>query len=232
MPSVPISYYSDILCVWAYVGQRRLEQLNEEFGEQIAVTTCYCSVFPDVEAKMEQNWKSRGGYDGFNRHTLEVAKKFPHVQINPRLWLDKRPLTSASAHIFLKAIEVIEKEDSGSQLTAIPYMQRLSSRAAWAVRLAFFAGGEDISNWQIQAGIAEKLGLDAARIEEKIHNAQAATLLAADYDMAQKTNVAGSPTFIMNEGRQRLFGNVGYRLLQANVAELLHNPTGQEASWC
>jgi hypothetical protein len=32
-------------------------------------------------------------------------------------------------------------------------------------------------------------------------------------------------------GRQKLFGNVGYRLLEANVQELLRAPK-DEASWC
>ena len=41
-----------------------------------------------------------------------------------------------------------------------------------------------------------------------------------------------SPTFIMNEGRQKLFGNVGYRGLEANVGELLRSAPEDEASWC
>ena len=232
MSGVRVSYYSDILCVWAYVGQRRLEQLSVEFGSKLDIETRFCSVFPDVGAKMEQNWKSRGGYEGFNRHTLEVAKKFPHVKINPRLWLDTRPLTSASGHIFLKAMEAIEKERFGDDLANQPYLERLSSRAAWQIRLAFFVRGEDVSNWKVHMRIAEELGVKTALLEEKIHNGQAVAMLAADYDMAQKNNIAGSPTYYMNEGRQKLFGNVGYRLLQANISELLHNPTGKEASWC
>ena len=36
----------------------------------------------------------------------------------------------------------------------------------------------------------------------------------------------------MNEGRQRLFGNVGYRVLEANVNELLRNDAAGVASWC
>lgn len=35
----------------------------------------------------------------------------------------------------------------------------------------------------------------------------------------------------LNEGRQILFGNVGYRVLQANIEELIKNPE-VEASWC
>jgi hypothetical protein len=43
--------------------------------------------------------------------------------------------------------------------------------------------------------------------------------------------VTVSPTLIFNEGRQRLNGNVGYRVIEANIRELLHNPSG-ELSWC
>jgi hypothetical protein len=35
----------------------------------------------------------------------------------------------------------------------------------------------------------------------------------------------------MNNGRQILYGNVGYRVLRANAAELLNQPS-DEASWC
>ena len=56
--------------------------------------------------------------------------------------------------------------------------------------------------------------------------------LAIDYGQATDNGIAGSPTFLMNEGRQKLFGNVGYRLLEANVQELLRHPKEDEASWC
>jgi hypothetical protein len=36
---------------------------------------------------------------------------------------------------------------------------------------------------------------------------------------------------VLNEGRQHLNGNVGYRVIEANVRELLHKPA-DEMSWC
>ena len=41
-----------------------------------------------------------------------------------------------------------------------------------------------------------------------------------------------SPTFILNEGRQKLYGNVGYRVIEANLQELLKSPDASQASWC
>ncbi len=50
-------------------------------------------------------------------------------------------------------------------------------------------------------------------------------------ELVKEHNVTVSPTLIFNEGRQRLNGNVGYRVIEANIRELLHNPAG-EHSWC
>jgi hypothetical protein len=44
-------------------------------------------------------------------------------------------------------------------------------------------------------------------------------------------DVKVSPTLIFNDDRQRLTGNVGYRIIEANVRELLRAPE-REASWC
>jgi protein-disulfide isomerase len=52
-----------------------------------------------------------------------------------------------------------------------------------------------------------------------------------DYQEAKKLSLKGSPSYIIDNGRQTLYGNVGYRVLLANVEELLNNPQ-EEASWC
>jgi predicted DsbA family dithiol-disulfide isomerase len=49
--------------------------------------------------------------------------------------------------------------------------------------------------------------------------------------LVKEHTVTVSPTLIFNEGRQRLNGNVGYRTIEANIRELLHNPP-EEQSWC
>jgi predicted DsbA family dithiol-disulfide isomerase len=228
---VKISYYSDVLCIWAYVAERRLEKLVQDFGDKIRIETRFCSVFPDAWGKIETNWGARGGFAGFNRHLNEVAEKFPHIEVNGAVWQKVRPRTSASGHLFLKAVE-IEARDQSGETDETPYFERRMVRAAAALRRAFFASGRDISNWQCFGELAEELGLDYGRIEARIRSSEAVAALAADYDLAQKLGVIGSPTFLMNEGRQKLFGNVGYRLLEANVHELLHDAAGDEASWC
>ncbi|MGB5556812.1 MAG: DsbA family protein [Paracoccaceae bacterium] len=232
MPKVRVSYYSDVLCIWAYAAQRRLQQMVEEFGDQISIETRYCSVFPDAFGKIEQTWKTKGGFEGFNLHLIAVAKQFPHLDISQEVWRSVRPRTSASAHQFLKAVELVEADLADGQNPTGPYFEQISVRAAWSLRLAFFRDGKDIADRGVHEETAASLGLDFGIIKARIRSSEALTRLLIDYDHSRRIGVEGSPTFVMNEGRQKLFGNVGYRVLKANIQELLHNPSDQEASWC
>ena len=76
------------------------------------------------------------------------------------------------------------------------------------------------------------MGVDVARIEALIHDGSAYASLASDYEAAASMNIQGSPTVVLNDGRQKLYGNVGYRILEANIQELLRSPTPDQASWC
>lgn len=230
MAAVPIVYFSDILCIWAYAAQRRIEKLVETFGDKIVIETRYCSVFPNAWPKIEGKWGKEDGFDKFAAHLAEVAGQFPHIELNADVWRKTRPRSSVSGHLFLKAVELVA-EDRGEE-GATPFPDRLSTRAAWQLRKSFFAAAKDIGAWRTHREIADELGVDYAQVEEKIRSSEAVVAVIADYDLAQRNGVEGSPTFLMNEGRQKLFGNVGYRLLEANVEELLHQRSPDEASWC
>jgi len=52
-----------------------------------------------------------------------------------------------------------------------------------------------------------------------------------DYRLRQDYGVKGSPTLVFNEGRPIIYGNVDYRVIEANIEELLRN-NNQSASWC
>lgn len=50
-----------------------------------------------------------------------------------------------------------------------------------------------------------------------------------DLDLVNEHTVSVSPTLIFNERQQRLNGNVGYRVIEANTRELLDNPTSEQS---
>ena len=112
MSVVEITYFSDVLCVWAYVAQARIDAVKEKFGDAVRIEHRFCSVFGDTARKISSAWKDKGRYEGFNAHLRQVAERFPHIQVHPDIWLKTRPLTSASAHLFMKAVQQCE-HDSG-----------------------------------------------------------------------------------------------------------------------
>jgi predicted DsbA family dithiol-disulfide isomerase len=218
MEPVRIAYFSDILCVWAYIAQRRVDELKQQFGTNIRIDNHFCSVFGDTAAKIGAGWAGRGGYEGFNRHLKEVAAQFPELELHPGIWIGSRPASSFGAHAFLKAVEIAESSRFDDM--------------AWALRRAFFGEGRDIADWQVQCSVASDLGIDTERVTQAMHSGEAFAKLASDYQEAERLNIQGSPSFVLNEGRQKLYGNVGYRVLEANVRELLRSPMAGEASWC
>jgi predicted DsbA family dithiol-disulfide isomerase len=106
-----------------------------------------------------------------------------------------------------------------------------SNRMAWALREAFFLQARDISQSKVLLEIAQSIGLPATTIQDAIASGTAHAALAEDLELARKQSIAASPTLLFNEGRQRLTGNVGYRIIEANIRELLEGAPGQ-LSWC
>ncbi len=229
MSLVKITYFSDVLCIWAYIAQARIDAVKEKFADGVEIEYRFCTVFGDTAQKIGAGWKDRSGYQGFNKHLIEVAQRYPHIEIHPEVWLKTQPASSASAHLFLKAIQQCG-QDSGAP--AGPGSTTAFDQAAWAFRRAFFRDCRDISRWDTQCEIAEALGIDIDAVERCIHSGIAFARLAADYQDAEKMRIEGSPSFVLNEGRQKFYGNVGFRLMDANIQELLRAPGADEASWC
>ena len=230
MSVVRVSYFSDVLCIWAYVTQARIDAVKEKFGAKVRLDNRFCSVFGNTVRKISSTWQDKGGYAGFNSHLRHVAQQFPHIEVHPEIWLMTRPPTSASVHLFMTAVQHWQEElaTEGHSVSS----ETIFDKLMWAFRCAFFRDGRDIARWDVQCELAEALGVDIDAIEKSIHDGTAFAKLATDYQDADKMRIEGSPSFLLNEGRQKLYGNVGFRVIEANILELLRVPDGDQASWC
>ena len=99
------------------------------------------------------------------------------------------------------------------------------------MRQSFFSEAKDISDIAIIREIIEEQGLPLAEFEFNISNGKAYAVLSDHMQRALDKHVRASPTLTFNEDRQRLTGNVGYRIIEANVRELLERPEEQQ-TWC
>jgi len=213
-----IEYFSDILCVWAWITQRRIEELTSEFNSKIKLRHRYIDIFGDTSNKVQSQWREREGYRGFAQHIRESAAPYTNAPINPGIWINVRPTTSANAHLVLKAAEIVTGGTGCAELS-------------FKIRKAFFAEAKDISHFSVLYDIAEENALNIEKIDQCIANGSAMASLMNDYQMSKKQCIKGSPSFNMNSGRQTLYGNIGYRILKANIDERLHQHLG-DASWC
>jgi predicted DsbA family dithiol-disulfide isomerase len=225
MEPIRIFYFSDVLCVWAYIAQIRLDELNSTFQDKISIDYYFVPVFGNIHEKLEQRWLDRGGFEGYSNHVKAVAQKFNHIALNPEIWTHVIPSSSTSCHLFLHAIQLLEKKE------LIQKSDNGFKRATFAFREAFFKDLANISDRKTQFAIAEQLGLPIAAIQKQIDSGEAYAQLSKDFELVKEHTVTVSPTLIFNEGRQRLNGNVGYRVMEANIRELLNNPP-DEQSWC
>jgi predicted DsbA family dithiol-disulfide isomerase len=230
--TLTISYFSDLLCIWAYAAQIKLDELRKQFGDKIRVQYHFLPLFGDVSGHIDANWGDRGGAEGYAKSVKQVAAKFSYLDVHPDIWTRNRPPTSASCHLFLKAIQLMEKS---GEIPATPEAtfdgRTLFEEVVWRCRLGFFRDLQNIADRSEQEAIAENIGLTVADIRRQIDSGAAHAALCADFAAKEKHLVEGSPTFLLQGGRQKLYGNVGYRVIEANIEELLANP-GERASWC
>jgi len=213
-----IDYYTDILCVWAWIAQRRIDELNVQLGDKIELRYHYIDVFGDVDKKMETQWKHQDSYAGFAKHVQKSAAKFEDAPINSKVWTEVRPATSANAHLILKAVE-------------LSYDQQKSSDAALVLRNSFFNDAQNIADLDVLLHLVANQGLDRDLIKNSLRDGTAMAALMGDYQMAKQQKIEGSPSYVMDGGRQILYGNVGFRVILTNITELLTHPEN-EASWC
>jgi predicted DsbA family dithiol-disulfide isomerase len=227
MEPIRIFHFSDVLCVWAYIAQIRLEELKATFQDNISISYHFTLVFGDAHRKLEARWRDRGGFQGYSDHVKSVAAKFDHITVHPDIWTKDIPYSSISCHLFLLAIKLVEEK--GLMNTQEP--GRVFEKATWAFREAFFTKLANVGDRSVQFEIAKELKLPVSEIKAEIDSGAAYAELSRDFDLVKEHSVTVSPTLIFNEGRQRLNGNVGYRVMEANIRELLHNAPGEQ-SWC
>lgn len=231
-PLLPIAHFSDVLCVWAYTAQIRLDELKHEYGDRIRLSYHFVPIFGCTDHRIGEGWRDKGGFSGFGDHIRTVCRDFPHVQVNAQLWSTAIPKSSASCHLFFKAVQLLVEQGVISDDPQPVHAGRsLFEELVWRVRLAFFRDAVNVAELDCLWGLAADLGLPKDQIRLRLDNGEAMAMLSRDVELRDEFKVEGSPTYVLNEGRQKLYGNVGYKVIAANVEEALNRPEGQ-ASWC
>ncbi|PIE40849.1 MAG: disulfide bond formation protein DsbA [Gammaproteobacteria bacterium] len=213
----------NIIQTYSYIGDARTCELQNHFSGQLEWSWHYLPVFGNVPEKIQKQWQNRGGAAGYAAHVQKVVAEFDHVKLNEACWTSVQPVSSAPAHLWLAAARL------AAQAGDLPALAE--EKLAWALRVAFFEEAVDIAQHAELLEVSRSLGFDTAALLNRIENGTAYATLCQDMLEARDLDIRISPTFVFNSGRQRLSGNVGYRIIEANVKELLEQPEKQH-SWC
>ena len=229
---IRIHYFTDVLCVWAYLAQIRLDELIKNYSSEIEISYNFMPVFGCTKNRIGAGWKDKGGFKGFSKHTHEVCEAYPHINLHKDIWAVNTPKTSTTSHLFIKAVRCLVDNEIISNEPRAEFEQRtIFEEFIWEVRLAFFRDLKDISQMGILMEVAKSMNLPTDKIQDVLDDGSALAEFSRDIELRDEFGIEGSPTYLLNEGRQKLYGNVGYRIIEANLLEVMKDPD-LEASWC
>ncbi len=233
MDAVTIEYFSDVLCVWAYGAEARMSELRRQFGARCQLHYRFIPLFAAAHERISDAWEEKRGLAGFGAHVREIARDWPHAPVHASVWDRTAPASSVPAHLLIKAVQLMERHGQLDVRPGDEFEGRsVVEEVIWRIRCAFFRDARDVAAQAVLAEIAAEVGLDAERLRHWADQGNAHAELHLDMEARDRYQVPGSPTLVMDGGRQRLYGNVGYRVIEANLREILRDPQFGEASWC
>ncbi len=224
--SLEIDYYSDVLCIWAYSAKIKIDEIKKQFSEQVHINYIYNPLFVDMHSMLEKNWADKGGLQGYNKMMHKLGGMFPYVEIHPEIGLKNLPRSSASCHLFLKAVEILEQ---GGEIQSEDKSNTILEQMDWLIRLGYFRDAEDVSQQRVMMSYAEQLNIPSNRLEEVLNSGEAMSILSACTTNDRQKFIQGSPSFSLNENRQILYGNIGYHVIEANIKALLEKSENKPA---
>ncbi len=211
-------YWSDPLCIWAYVAQARLDAILDRYGEALDVRYHVIPVFGSVPWRFREGSWAQSGVEGRVKSTVDVARRFGHTEVTGECWSKHCPASSWAPGMAIKAVFQLEDNEELALGQAAAYQ--------WALRRAFFEANENIALRSVQLAVAEAQSIPVAAVERLLDDGTALALLWEDDHRRQEDRIQGSPTYVFDGGRARLYGNFNERVLKSTIAELLADLVG------
>lgn len=215
--TIRVDYFSDVLCVWAFINESRLQEVKDNLGKDLDINMLFLPNFLDCHNKINNAWAERGGFEGYAEHVVEVVEKFD-ITLHNDTWFKVRPSTSMLAHSAIQSVLAVHNKEKAADFCS-------------AIRQGFFINALDISQWQVLEEIALKLDIDWGKVDQYFYQGSGLANLQQNFQQAAAQHITISPAWVFNEGRQKLIGNVGYRVIEANLKELIENKPLPQA-WC
>jgi predicted DsbA family dithiol-disulfide isomerase len=213
MATLPLrfSYWSDPLCIWAFVAQQKLDRVLGELGGQVQVDYRVVPVFGSVPWRFAEGPWASDGVEGRVLATRKIAEQGGRTDVSGECWRRAMPSSSWAPASAIKAVFGLE---GGHAEPAGPAYQR-------ALRERFFVGEKNTALRSVQLEVAEELGIPRSPIEARLDDGSALAAVCEDHAEKERLRLQGSPTYVFDGGRAMLYGNFSYAILRSTVDELV-----------
>lgn len=122
--------------------------------------------------------------------------------------------------LIVKEFPILGEESELASRFAIATLQTLGNEAYAQIHDALMVYNGDITQTALNR-MAEGFGLDAAAIEAQMNSDEVNTVIAENRALAQRLNISGTPSFVMND--QMLRGYLPLDEMQRVAAEIRKN---------
>ena len=218
MERIEFEYWSDPLCIWAFVAQPKLEHVLAAHGGAVRPSYHVVPVFGSIPARFRDGVWAKAGPEGRAETTRRIAAEHGRDDVDGGCWLTDCPTSSWAAGSALKAVFAMEAEGEIAADAAATFQLAMRSR--------FFVDNRNVARRDEQLALAEELSIPRAGIERRLDDGSALCALYEDHERRLELGLRGSPTYVFDGGRAMLYGNFSEAILTATVDELVR---GQDA---
>jgi len=212
-PSIRFHYWTDPLCIWAFVAQGKLDRLLAAHAGALDVTYHVVPVFGSIRWRFAEGPWAAAGVEGRVQQTAAVAARFGHPEVTGEGWRAVCEGSSWAAGAAVKAVQVAERAGELPAGACEQYQR--------ALRAAFFLDNRNVVRRDVQLELASEHKLEAKPIAAALDDGRALAALWEDHQLRETLGIQGSPTYVFDDGRAMLYGNVSEGVIVATVAELL-----------
>ena len=94
---IPFSYWSDPLCIWAFVAQEKLDRVLSDLGEHLDVDYRLVPVFGSLSWRFSEGPWKKAGVEGRIEETRRIAHEHGHPKVSGECWRLDMPSSSWGA---------------------------------------------------------------------------------------------------------------------------------------
>src|SRR5690606_5235594 len=183
-----VEIYSDVVCPWCYIGERRFFRALEEHAGPEDVEVIFRAyqldpMAPEVARPLKEYLRSRYGAaaDGMMARVSDVAEQ-EGIQID---WESAQSVNTREAHRLLGL--------AGREHT--PEVQRAVAEGLFALH---FSEGGDVSDAEALVEVAGAAGMDRARVREYLASGAGVREVEEEIRAARELGIQAVPTFVFD----------------------------------